>query len=53
MNRRKAMAEPSDCLDTSAIAGMLGKRNEELVDSIRPEIWDRLEQLIARRGRRG
>jgi len=40
-------------LDTSAIAGMLGKRNEELVDSIRPEIWERLEQLIARRGRRG
>ena len=39
-------------LDTSAIAGMLGKRNEELVDSIRPEIWERLEQLIARRGRR-
>ncbi|HJQ66321.1 MAG TPA: hypothetical protein VJ816_08090 [Gemmatimonadales bacterium] len=39
-------------LDTSAIAGMLGKMNEELVDSIRPEIWAHLEQLIARRAKR-
>lgn len=38
-------------LDTSAIAEMLGKMNEELVDSIRPEIWQRLEQLIAQRAR--
>ncbi len=38
-------------LDTSAIAVMLGKLNEELVDSIRPEIWEHLEQLIARRRR--
>jgi hypothetical protein len=38
-------------LDTSAIAVMLGKKNEELVDSIRPEIWGRLEQLIAQRAR--
>ena len=38
-------------LDTSAIAVMLGKMNEELVDSIRPEIWEHLEQLIARRTR--
>jgi hypothetical protein len=37
-------------LDTSAIAVMLGKRNKELVDSIRPEIWEHLEQLIAQRG---
>ena len=40
-------------LDTSAIAVMLGKRNEELVDSIRPEVWAHLEELIARRRRRG
>ena len=38
-------------LDTSAIAVMLGKMNEELVDSIRPEIWHHLEQLIAQRAR--
>lgn len=38
-------------LDTSAIAVMLGKMNEELVDSIRPEMWQHLERLIARRAR--
>lgn len=38
-------------LDTSAIAVMLGEKNEELVDSIRPEIWGHLEQLIAQRAR--
>ena len=38
-------------LDTSAIAVMLGEKNEELVDSIRPEIWGHLEQLIAQRER--
>ena len=38
-------------LDTSAIAEMLGKRNEELVESIRPEIWGHVEQLIAGRAR--
>ena len=38
-------------LDTSAIAVMLGKMNEELVDSIRPEIWQNLEQLITQRAR--
>ena len=38
-------------LDTSAIAVMLGKMNEELVDSIRPEIWQHLEQLITQRAR--
>jgi hypothetical protein len=38
-------------LDTTAIAVMLGQMNEELVDSIRPEIWDHLEQLIAQRAR--
>ncbi len=36
-------------LDTSAIAAMLGKLNKELVDSIRPEIWEHLEQLMAQR----
>jgi len=39
-------------LDTSAIAAMLGKRNEELADSIRPEIWTHLEQIIARHRQR-
>jgi hypothetical protein len=34
-------------LDTGAIAGMLGK--PELADSIRPELWVRLEQLLAER----
>ena len=38
-------------LDTSAIAAMLGKLNKELVDSIRPEIWEHLEHLIAHRAR--
>lgn len=38
-------------LDTSAIAGMLGEKTDELVDSIRPEIWWHLEQLIAQRAR--
>ncbi len=36
-------------LDTSAIAAMLGKLNKELVDSIRPEIWEHLEHLMAQR----
>jgi len=38
-------------LDTSAIAGMLGEKTEELVDSVRPEIWGHLEQIIAQRAR--
>lgn len=38
-------------LDTSAIALMLGKMNEELADSIKPEMWQHLERLIARRAR--
>ena len=38
-------------LDTSAIAVMLGKANRELVDSIRPEIWEHLETLMAQRAR--
>ena len=38
-------------LDTSAIAVMLGEENEVLVDSIRPDIWGHLEQLIAQRAR--
>jgi hypothetical protein len=38
-------------LDTSSIAMMLGKMNKELVDSIRPEVWDHLEKLMAQRAR--
>jgi hypothetical protein len=38
-------------LDTSAIAAMLGKMNKDLVDSIRPEIWEHVEHLIAHRAR--
>jgi hypothetical protein len=38
-------------LDTSAIAVMLGKKSEELADSIRPEVWEQLEQLIAQKTR--
>ena len=34
-------------LDTSAIAAMLGKMNIELADSIRPDLWARLEQLLS------
>ena len=36
-------------LDTGAIAAMIGKRTLELVDSIRPELWARVEQLLAER----
>jgi len=39
-------------LDTSAIGAMLGKMSKELADSVRPEIWDRLEELLAQRPRR-
>ena len=39
-------------LDTSAIAVMLGKWNIKLVDSIRPELWARLEELLAERAAR-
>jgi hypothetical protein len=39
-------------LDTRAIAVMLGKRNIELADSIRPELWARVEQLLAKRATR-
>ena len=39
-------------LDTSAIAVMLGKLNIELADSIRPELWARVEQLLAERAAR-
>ena len=38
-------------LDTSAIAEMLGEMNKELADSIRPEIWEHVEQLMAQRAR--
>jgi hypothetical protein len=36
-------------LDTGAIAGMLGRASSELTDSIRPELWARVEQLLAER----
>ena len=36
-------------LDTCAIAVMLGQFNIELADSIRPELWARVEQLLAER----
>jgi len=39
-------------LDTGAIAVMLGKPNIELADSIRPELWARVEQLLAERATR-
>jgi hypothetical protein len=39
-------------LDTGAIALMLGKLNTELGDSIRPELWVRVEQLIDERAAR-
>jgi hypothetical protein len=39
-------------LDTSALSTILGKENQELVDSIRPEIWNRLEQLRLHRAAR-
>ncbi len=38
-------------LDTTAIATMLGKQSEELVNNIRPEIWSRVEQLAQSRRR--
>ena len=37
-------------LETSAIAVMLGKTTKKLPDSIRPEIWERVAQLVADRG---
>ncbi len=36
-------------LDTSAIAEVLSKLNTELDDSIRPELWERVEQPVAHR----
>ncbi len=33
-------------LDTSAIASVLGKMSSELADSIRPDLWARLQQLL-------
>ncbi len=36
-------------LDPGAIAVMLGKLNNELADSIRPELWARVEQLLSGR----
>jgi len=39
-------------LDTGAIAGMLGRTTKELRDSVRPELWERLGQVLAERPRR-
>lgn len=39
-------------LDTVAIAAMLGKPNIESPESIRPELWARVEQLLAGRAAR-
>ena len=36
-------------LETGAIALMLGKRNIELADSIRPELWAVVEKLLVER----
>lgn len=36
-------------LDTGAIAAMLGKSNIESPDGLRPELWARVEQLLAGR----
>jgi hypothetical protein len=36
-------------LETNAIAAMLGTLSSELDDSIRPELWARVEQLLAER----
>jgi hypothetical protein len=39
-------------LETGAIALMLGKRNIELADSIRPELWAVVEKLLVQRAAR-
>jgi hypothetical protein len=39
-------------LDTGAIAVMLSKRNIELADSIRPELWAGVEKLLAEQAAR-
>jgi hypothetical protein len=39
-------------LDTSAIATMLHTLSKELADSMRPEMWERLEELLAARPRK-
>ena len=36
-------------LDTSAMAAILGSRSQQLSDSIRPELWARVEALVAHR----
>jgi len=35
--------------ETEDIAHMLGDMNQELVDSVRPEIWENLERLLEHR----
>ena len=39
-------------LDTSAIAALLSRKNIELADSIRPELWAGVEKLLAERAAR-
>lgn len=51
------MTEPTphlsrDLLPEAQNALMLGKLNIELADSIRPELWTRVEQLLAERAAR-
>jgi hypothetical protein len=36
-------------LATNAIAAMLGRLSSELDDSIRPELWARVEELLGER----
>jgi hypothetical protein len=38
-------------LDTTDISGMLAKQGRELAENIRPEVWNRLAELVAERGR--
>ncbi len=39
-------------LDTSAMGAMLGSLSKKLDDSIRPELWARVEELVAHRAAR-
>jgi hypothetical protein len=38
-------------LDTTAIGAMLSSKTKELQDSVRPEIWERLEEVLQDRPR--
>jgi len=39
-------------LDTSAIANVLSKASHNLADSMRPEMWERLEEVLRQRPRK-